>query len=178
MSGTRWVGLLRGVNVGRGNALPMAALREALEERGFSEVRTHLRSGNVVLTSDRGRAAVTRGIDDAVASLLGKHVAVLVRDAAELAAVVAGNPFPVDRPDRLHVAFLSGPVPDGSLPDPADVAPDEYAVGDGALYLHFGGPSNDAPLTKWLTRAKDGPDVTSRNWRTTTALLEMVQDRP
>ncbi len=128
-----------------------------------------------MLTSDRGAQAVATGIGDAVEAVLGKRVAVLVRSADQLEAVVAGNPFPVDPPDRLHVAFLSGPPPEGALPEPDAVAPDELAVGEGVLYLHFGGPSNDAPLTKWLIKAPKGLDVTSRNWRTTTALLDLAR---
>jgi uncharacterized protein (DUF1697 family) len=178
MGDQRWVALLRGVNVGRGNLLPMAAVREAVQAQGFSSVRTHLRSGNVVLTGPADPGAVVQGVGDAVEGVLGKRVAVLVRSADELAAVVAGNPFPVDPADRLHVAFLSGPVPQDGLPDPAQVLPDQLATGDRVLYLHYGGPSHEAPLTRWLARAKAAPDATTRNWRTVTALLGMVQDHP
>jgi len=89
-----WIALLRGVNVGRGNQLGMAELRTALEHAGFEDVQTIGRSGNLVLRGGGSKASeIADRVGDAVASVLGKRVAVVVRSAAELAAVIAANPI-------------------------------------------------------------------------------------
>src|SRR3954453_2697973 len=91
---TVWVALLRGVNVGRGNPLGMAELRQALEAAGFQGVATIGRSGNVVLgTADGYAGTVADRIAEAVASVLGKRVGVVMRTAAQLATVVSANPI-------------------------------------------------------------------------------------
>ena len=51
---TRYVALLRGINLGKARQVDMTRLREILTARGHGDVRTHLRSGNVVLTSPLG----------------------------------------------------------------------------------------------------------------------------
>src|SRR4051795_10607232 len=109
---TTWVALLRAVNLGATNKVAMADLRTALTSLGYDDVRTHLQSGNVIF-SGRGRATaatVERKVAATIASEFGLDVKVLVRSEAELAKIVAANPFVrrnVD-PKQLHTVFLSG----------------------------------------------------------------------
>src|SRR6478672_13817528 len=78
---TRYLVLLRGINVGGRNKVPMAALRELLESHGHTNVSTYIASGNVILTSDRTAAAIKRELEDAlpkVFKLDSELIAVLV----------------------------------------------------------------------------------------------------
>ena len=63
---TRYLVLLRGINVGGQNKVPMAALRELLESHGHTKVSTYIASGNVILSSDRSAAAIKRELEEAL----------------------------------------------------------------------------------------------------------------
>ena len=97
--------MLRGVNVGAHNRIKMPALTEVFAGLGHTDVVTYIQSGNVVFKSRSKRpSAVAAGIADAIRQELGCDVAVLIRTAKELAAVVAANPFLRAKADpaRLH----------------------------------------------------------------------------
>lgn len=173
---TRMAVLLRGVNVGRNNRIGMADLRSLLADLGGREVSTYLQSGNAVLDADQDPDGLAAEVESGLAERFALNVRVLVRTGAELAAVVAANPFPeqVSRPKQLHVAFLA------EQPDPALVqqvgrrhGADELAIGDRAIYLCFGQPStNDSPLNGALRRI--GGVTTARNWTTVLALRDLT----
>ena len=107
----QFVVLLRGVNVGKSNRVPMAAFRELLEAKGFSEVRTLLNSGNAVFRSAvRSAAGHAKTIGAGLRESLGVSVLVVVKSSSEFLAVVAGNPiaFPENHHSRFLVAFAQG----------------------------------------------------------------------
>jgi uncharacterized protein (DUF1697 family) len=171
--GTRLVVLLRGINVGGRNRIPMAELRTLLTELGASSVATHLQSGQAVLdVADDEVGGFAGRVHEQIQRRLGLDIDVLVRTREELAAIVAANPYPrlESTPKRLHVSFLD------RTPDPETVAAagtahggDEFAVGDRVLYLAFSGSSHDSPLLPVLRRL--GGVQTARNWTTVTAVM-------
>src|SRR5687767_12509892 len=109
MPADRRIVLLRGINLGARNRIAMPALREALAGAGFDDVSTYLRSGNVVLSSHAAPDAVARACERRIADDLGLEIPVVVRTAAELAAVVRRNPLAdvATDPRRHQVSFLS-----------------------------------------------------------------------
>src|SRR6187402_1632389 len=108
---TAYVALLRAVNVGGTGKLAMADLKAMCEAAGLGQVRTYIASGNVVFTSDQPEAAVRAAIEAPLAAYAGKPVGVLVRSAAEMAQVLADNPF-ADKPGNRTVAlFVDDPIP-------------------------------------------------------------------
>ena len=178
---TTYVALLRGINVGGNRKVPMARLREVVSEAGFGDVRTYIQSGNIVVTSpSRSVAAITGRLEEAIAGAFGFSVPVVVRSAAQLDAVLAGNPFLVPRPragaEHLHVMFLSG-VPDPprvAALDPERSPHDEFELRGQELYLHCPRGVADSKLTNdYLVRTL-GVQATGRNWRTVTALHELA----
>lgn len=175
---TTYVALLRGVNVGGHKKLPMADLRTALCSVGCANVRTYLQSGNAVFTSDReDAAALTREIRAHVAATLGLDVGVLLRTREELAAVVASNPFPVTATAgaKVHVVFLSAnPSPEQwTTVDPASFAPDEFRLGDRAVYVWYPNGAGRSKLTLDVWERRLGVCATARNWNTVTKLLAL-----
>lgn len=166
---TTCVVLLRGVNVGGHNRVPMPDLRALCASVGATDVRTYVQSGNAVLTWAGPTAALERAVADALTQGLGLTVPVLARTAGELAAVVAGCPWPGLDPARLHVAFCAG-EPDLTGVDPDGYAPELLAVGDRALYLFHA----DGVQRSRLARLRVGTATTARNWRTVTALHELA----
>ena len=170
-----YVALLRGINVGRHKRIAMADLRELVGSLGHANVLTHLQSGNVVFSSPRRDVATLRGEFEAgIATRFGLDVRVLVRTHAELARVVATNPFPAAAADpaRFLVTFLDpSPTPDRvALVDPAEFGPDEFRFGDGVVYVWYRGGILASKLTDAVWTRRLGVTATSRNWNTVTRL--------
>ena len=90
---TRYVALLRAVNVGGTGALAMTALKAIGVGAGFARVRTYIASGNLVFDSEESSARVTAALEERLDAHMGKRVGVVLRSAGELRAVLDGNPF-------------------------------------------------------------------------------------
>jgi uncharacterized protein (DUF1697 family) len=176
------VALLRGINVGGKNRLPMAALVAAFTAAGCQDVRTYIQSGNVVFRARRG---VVKGlasqVESAISRSFGFRAPVVLRAADELLEVREGNPFLAEGepPQALHVAFLA------DLPSPARVAaldpqrspPDRFQVRGREVYLCCPqGMARTKLTTSWLDAAL-GTTATVRNWNTVCALSDWAMDR-
>ena len=175
---TRYVALLRGINVGTAKQIGMADLKKAVEGLGYRDVATHLRSGNVLLTADDDAAAIETAMTEAIDSTFSMSVSVVVRTRDELAAVVASNPLAevTTDPARSVVAFLSGKPDAAALAAllTLDVGPDQVVADGRELYLWCPNGQADSAATKALGKAKLGVVVTARNWRTVAKLLELA----
>lgn len=176
-----YVALLRGINVGGRNKVRMAELRSLCEGLGHHHVRTYVQSGNVVFASDqRDPEAIATGLREGMRTGLGVDPTVTVRDANELAAIVAANPFAEAAeadPTKVHVAFLAAePAEPAELEfDPDVYAPEAIAVGERVRYLHLPRGMGRSRLAEELSRRRVGTRITVRNWRTVTALLAMSE---
>jgi uncharacterized protein (DUF1697 family) len=168
----RVVAMLRGVNLGK-RQVKMADLRAAVEALGHTDVATYLQSGNVVFTS-AGRSI--KGLGQALTDALGMEIAVVTRTGKELAAVVAGNPYPVDDPTRVVVTFLADRVPKQAVDDidQSAFAPDEFTFTGRELYLNLPNGQARSKLMEALNKRDLGTTATTRNWRTVLALAEMT----
>jgi uncharacterized protein (DUF1697 family) len=179
-SATRYVALLRGINVGKARQVDMPRLREVLTERGHAGVRTHLRSGNVVLDSPLGEQALARDVEAAVRAEFGFDVPVVVRTGAQLREAVAADPFEDVRADpaRHLVTFLPG-VPDpelaAALPPPPEGG-DAYRLIGRDLHLWLPSGVLGSPLGAWRWERLLGTTGTARNWNTVLRLVELSAD--
>lgn len=172
---TRYVALLRGINVGKARQVDMPKLRTGLESRGYGDVRTHLRSGNVLLDSDLAEDALARDLAKAIEEDFGFAVPVVLRTAAELADVVARDALgeQATDPARYSVTFLpEKPAKDrvAALP-PAEGG--EYAVAGRELFLWMPDGMSKSPLGKWPWDRLLGVSGTNRNWNTVRKLVEL-----
>lgn len=177
----RRVALLRGINLGPRNRVPMPALRDLLGSAGFGEVSTYVQSGNVVLASDEQPAKLERRLEELIAGEFGFEITVISRTARELAAVVKHNPLgdvAVD-PKRYQVTFLAQPLATERLEAVAALAagPERFAARGRELYAWH--PNGVARSKLWAKLGSTGLGVkaTSRNWSTVTTLLEMTSAR-
>jgi uncharacterized protein (DUF1697 family) len=172
------VALLRGINVGPHRRVPMADLRAVLTAAGYGDVRTHLQSGNVVLTSDLAASALARAVEQHIATGLGVDVDVVVRTRAELEDVVARNPLGAVATDpRLHqVTFLSGePDPEAVRALVAlDVAPEQVVISGREIHAWHPGGIQGSRLARRLADSRLGVPATARNWNTVTKLLALA----
>lgn len=179
--------LLRGVNVGGGNKVPMARLRERLVEDGFADVRTYIQSGNVVLDAGRlSSRVVCERVRAALREEFSVDVPVVSVTAAGLREVVDNNPYPdFANPKFLHAMFLAEPVsPDAwqriervQAAQQGKGSPDSVTLLGSVLYLSTPDGFGTSELAKALTtKGKNAINGTARNWTTVTTLLEMASD--
>ena len=178
--------LMRGINVGGKNMLPMKDLAKIFTAAGCGNVQTFIQSGNVIFDATPQLAIKLPGLISAqVAKRFGFQIPVVVRTHDQLQEIFAGNPFLKAGADAdlLHVMFLA------DLPDPGAVAsldpqrspPDEFIVQGREIFLRLPDGvagrqrrGSDCKLTNSYFDSKLATVSTSRNWRTVTKLLEMM----
>jgi uncharacterized protein (DUF1697 family) len=176
---TRQALLLRGVNIGPRNRVPMAELRAALEEAGFEDVKTYLQSGNVLLSSKAKSEQTARKVERLIQEKFGLEIAVVTRTSAQLARIVARNPLGdvATDPKRYQVSFLDGPLPAESKRklEQARIESERFVVHGREIYAWH--PAGVARSKLWAALAGRGLGVTAtaRNWTTVTKLLELLE---
>jgi uncharacterized protein (DUF1697 family) len=175
---TTYVGLLRGVNVGRSVRIAMADLRALVEQLGYREATTLLNSGNVTFKGPRAETShVVERIESALLKAVGAPVSVVVLTGDELAAAAAANPLTkvASDPSRLVLVATARPeILDRLTPlAKRDWAPEALAVGPRAAYFWCPGGFADSPVAEAVRRAV-GDEVTMRNWATIDKLLAIT----
>ncbi|WP_030313603.1 DUF1697 domain-containing protein [Streptomyces sp. NRRL B-3229] len=178
---TTYAALLRGINVGGSRKVPMADLRTLMEGLGHSGVRSYLQSGQAVFTADHGdEESLAAELTGAIEKRFGFAVDVIVRDHAYLRAIADDCPFPAGdlEAKQLHVTYFSAPVDADRFAeiDQAAYLPEEFRLGDRALYLYVPDGLGRSKLAEHLSkpRLNKGVIATSRNWNTVVKLVEMT----
>ena len=176
-----YVALLRGINVGGKNKLPMKDLVAMFIDAGCSDVRSYIQSGNVVF---RAASSVARSVPAQVAASIASRFALQVpvvqRTAAELRVASSSNPFLLAGadPNALHALFLAeSPTAEAvaSL-DPNRSPPDVFALVGNTVFLHLPNGVARTKLTNAYFDKKLATISTGRNWRTVLALVSMCED--
>jgi uncharacterized protein (DUF1697 family) len=167
-----FVALLRAVNVGGTGKLPMSELKLICEELGFAGVRTYIASGNVVFESRKSEAAIKVALEKRLAARAGKPVGVLVRTAAEMAQVLADNPFPKAAPNRVMAVFLDRAPPAEALAGIRGLKDEEIRLGKREIYVYYPDGMGKSKLV--IPASKAG---TARNMNTVAVLARMAGER-
>ena len=158
----------------------MADLRELLEAEGHEGVRTHLQSGNVIVSSPLSPRKLEAALERQLAKGLGIEVRVLVRTRAELAKVVERDPLGTvaTNSSRYLVSFLSKPLPAKVAREleAEEIAPARLVIDGRELYAWYPDGVQRAPLAKLLVDERLGVVSTARNWNTVTKLLQLLDD--
>jgi uncharacterized protein (DUF1697 family) len=175
---TSCVALLRGINVGGKNKLPMADLRALFGTLGHEDVATYIQSGNVVFTSSAKPARVASDIADGIVKEFGLQVPVIVRTRTELAKVAKSNPYLAAGADvaKLHVTFLADRPTAASIAtlDPDRCPPDEFIVTGKEIFMHLPNGMGRTKLTIDYFEKRLGTHGTARNWNTVNKLLDLM----
>jgi uncharacterized protein (DUF1697 family) len=188
------VALLRGINVGGRNKVPMADLREVVTSLGHTGVTTYIQSGNVLFSAaDTDTAKVAAALESAIGERFGIWASVVVLSRDQLAEVLAGNPYPDEpNPKLVHVVFLNAEPPEDLL---ARIAAAESAaaakgsrdtvrVVGRALFVHTPDGYGNSDLAQAVFRIISAPAkqkkqdlaATARNWATSTKLLSLCEE--
>jgi uncharacterized protein (DUF1697 family) len=180
----RYVALLRGINLGGRNKVAMADLRQVAESLGHTEVATYIQSGNLVFTNTGDdTVALADALEQEIARSLAVRPAVVVLSRADLARVIADNPFPGEsNPKALHAVFHREPLTDETIAAVtaaeqkarAKGSRDEAAVVGCTLFMRTPDGLGRSELAAQLARSVTKTAGTARNWATVNRLLEML----
>jgi uncharacterized protein (DUF1697 family) len=165
----KYIALLRAVNVGGTSKLPMTDLKAMCEGAGFAHVQTYIASGNVVFESKASEANVKTAIEKRLHAYAGEPVGVIVRTAAEMAAVLEANPFPKASLSQAVAIFLDKPPPADALDHAVGVKDEKMRLGTREVYVHYAGGVGRSKLR--IPAAKNG---TMRNMNTIAKLAELA----
>lgn len=174
-----WIALLRGINVGGGNKLPMASLRAILDGLGATDVQTYIQSGNAVFRhAETDAAKVGDMIGSGIHQRHSFRPRVLAMTAAEMARAAETNPFPDAKaePTTLHLYFLAEPstAPDIDAIRALASSSETFRLTDGVFYLHAPDGIGRSKLGQQVERLL-GVAATARNWRTVGSVLAMAR---
>ena len=174
--------LLRGINVGGKNKLPMAALKACLEELGYTRVTTYLASGNVLAQSAQDATAVQAQLERALPErfqLDSALIRIVVLTQAQLQTIVDGKPVGFgERPNNYHsdVIFLMGMTAAQALPvfHPREGV-DQIWPGDGVIYSQRLSARRTQSRLSAIVGTSPYQSMTIRTWSTTTQLLDLFR---
>ncbi len=169
---TRYAAFLRGVNVGGVN-LKMAEVADALGDAGFTEVRTVLATGNVLLDATGSAAAVRKRTEATLRETFGYDAWVLVYPLATVRAIADGYPFePEVEGHHSYVTFVSDPDVLDELAALEAQSQEKIARGDGVLYWQVPKQSTlDSTIGKTMGKKRYKSSTTTRNLRTLAKVL-------
>jgi uncharacterized protein (DUF1697 family) len=174
-----YAALLRGINVGGKNLLPMKDLSRLFAEAGCADVRTYIQSGNVLFRASPAKAGklpvvIAKGIADQ----FGYRTPVLLRTVEDLGETIRNNPFlQAGAPENwLHVLFLESQPDDGRVAalDLDRSPPDAYLVRGREIFLQCPNGVGNTKLTNAYFDSKLATISTGRNWRTVLKLFELL----
>jgi uncharacterized protein (DUF1697 family) len=172
------VALLRGINVGGKNILPMKDLAQMFADAGCSNVCTYIQSGNVIFEKASGAQKVAEAIAANIEKRFGFRIPLILRTSDQLRRTIRDNPFLVAGTDQkaLHVYFLANPPNARVIAglDPARSAPDAFQVRGQEIYLHLPNGMGRTKLTNAYFDSKLSTICTARNWATVLKLAAMM----
>jgi uncharacterized protein (DUF1697 family) len=166
---TVFIALLRSVNVGGTGKLPMADLKAMCGDAGFTKIRTYIASGNVLFESKLSEAKVKAALEKRLETYAGRPIRVLVRTAAEMAAVAQANPFPKTDPARTVAIFLDDAPPLDLLATVKGQTREEIKPGRREIYVHYGSGMGSTKL-----RIPASAIGTARNLNTVRKLVALA----
>jgi uncharacterized protein (DUF1697 family) len=177
-SATRQVGFLRGINVGGHNRIAMADLRALVTDLGYTDVTTHLQSGNVLYTAKASPVKAAEAMSAAIEATLGLRIAVVCRTRDELAATVANDPMGsrAHDPARYLIVFLDKAPTAEALERLAavDAGSDVLTLVGRDLYVWMPDSIHKSKISAALARNVLKVTWTGRNWNTVTKVAELL----
>ncbi len=175
-----YVAMLRGINVSGHKPIKMEDLRALSGDLGFRDVETYVQSGNIILRSSlENPTIISKRIGAKIIETFGFEVPVIVRTSKEMRNVISNNPFLKENgidSSKLHVTFLSEIVQKTSLEKLAELStsPDRFYPAPREIYIYCPLGYGRTKLSNVGVEKALSVTATTRNWKTTNKLLEMV----
>lgn len=168
-----YIALLRGINVGGHKKIKMADLKALFESLGFTEVTTHIQSGNVVFSSELEVASEM--ISEAINDAYGWEVPVLIKTPAEIKQILKQCPFPKEKKEESYFMLLFDSPSEENIEivRTYDYPNEEYVITPECAYLYCSTGYHKSKMGGILDK-KLKVQTTTRNYRTMARLLEIV----
>ena len=182
MTGTQYIALLRGINVGGSNIIKMTDLKLLFEDMGFRDVATYIQSGNVLFKTRKARVeTLVTGIEKELSSKFGYQARVVLRSHAQLKQVVEGAPpaYGNDPAFRYDLLFVKEPVTPAEIMKDITLKEgvDQAWKGEGVVYFARVAERASQSRLPRLVVLPIYQNVTARNWNTTLKLLALMNAR-
>lgn len=177
-----FISLLRGINVGGKNRVSMTALKALLEDINFKNVSTYIQSGNVIFsTAENDTLVISKKIESGIEKKLGIRVPVITRTTVELKKAIAQNPFSKlkDRGlESIYITYLERPckVAEVIVVKGCSYPPDEFIIMGQEIYIYCPNGYGNTKLNNNFFENKLKIKATTRNWKTSTTLLNMATE--
>jgi uncharacterized protein (DUF1697 family) len=176
-----YVALLRGINVGGNNNIPMKQLEEVCAAIGWTGARTLLQSGNIVFSATGGSDTLEKQFEGGIHKQFGFSITAVVRDAARFKYCVAQVPFTTQiAADPSHLLLYLTKLP--PRPDAAKVlmslarADEEVAAAGGVLWIYFPNGIGSSKLSPAVIDRAVGSTATGRNWNTVSKIQQLCSE--
>jgi len=178
---TRCVALLRGINVGGKNLVPMAELRAAFVDAGFEDVTTYIASGNVLFSTTRAAAGLEHEIEAALERRFGRELVVVVRSQRQVRSVVDTAPkdfLALEGTHHRDAVFLKAPLTTATAMKVVKLRDgvDQAWSGSGVLYFARLSAERQRSLMSKIVGTPEYQAMTIRSWSTTTTLRALLDD--
>ncbi len=177
---TVYVALLRGINVGGNNILPMKEFRALLTSLGCEDVATYIQSGNAVFASSGKASKLSELIADGIESGFGFRPSVMVLTAGDFEAIATGNPFsvPADEANQVHISFLQKPALKANTVRLKEIATasEKFVLTERAFYFHAPDGIGRSRLAAEVEKCLGVP-ATGRNIRTVGKIRDLLTAR-
>jgi len=172
----RMLVLLRGINVGGHNKVPMAELRSALSAHGFDDVATYIQSGNIAITTDAPAEACAAQVAGILSDNFDVNVPVIALDQATAVAIADAASFAEDGNMSYQLIYFAGGTVDVTGMDGLDrdrFTGDEISATPEAVYVSYGDGQAKSKLTVDHLERAAGVNLTGRNVKTVAKLLTL-----
>ncbi len=177
---TKYISILRGINVGGKRKILMADFKKLIQDLGFTNIHTYIQSGNVIFNSHKieNDDTISHNIEQLISKTFGFGVPVIVRTVDEIKQSISNNPFLKDNDDfeRLHLTFLKEKPTSDKLEKikSYDYSPDKFEIKNKDIYIFCSGKYSKSKLTNKFFEDKLKITATTRNWKTVNKLYEMA----
>jgi len=180
---TKYISILRGINVGGKRKILMADLRALYQSLGFENIVTYIQSGNVIFDAKKKNKnnAFAKKIKQAIADKYGFDVPVIIRKVEEIRGIIDNNPFVKKKGvviENLHLTFLGDTPAEEHLEKikTFEYPPDDFKIEGKEVYVFCAGKYHKSKLTNNFFEKKLKVAATTRNWKTVNKLLELSKD--
>jgi uncharacterized protein (DUF1697 family) len=170
-----WVALLRGINVGGHNKVPMAQLRAVCAALGWTDVRSHIASGNLVFRARGEAGALAAALHEAILAQMGVDCAIIVLPGVAVRAALADCPFDPEAGKQVHAFFCwSDPVIATAMLASLKAETEDLVARGRVVWLFAPDGIGRSKLAERIARVITGTEMTARNLNTVRTLVEML----
>lgn len=177
---TRYISILRGINVGGKRIISMSDLKQLYAGAGFCNLKTYIQSGNILFDSpsDATDLELATQIEKLIFEAYQFEVPVIIRTITALQEALSENPFYQPQEtniEQLHLTFLKHyPTPEALITmENIDFAPDRFKISGNNVYVYCLNNYSDSKLSNQFFEKKLKVPATTRNWKTVVKLLEL-----